>query len=46
MFDASAAETIELAQSEGLRAILKRENQDALLGRPGVSWMWLAFTRR
>jgi len=46
MFDVSAAETIELAQLGGLRATLKYENQDALLGRPGVSWTWLAFAKR
>lgn len=46
MFEVSAAETIELVESEGLRAILKCENQDALLRRPGVSWTWLAFAKR
>jgi SAM-dependent methyltransferase len=46
MFDVSAAETIELAQLGGLRATVKYENQDALLGRPAVSWTWLAFAKR
>lgn len=44
MFEVSADETATLAGAEGLRLILKREGQDALLGRAGVSWTRLAFS--
>lgn len=46
MFEVSAEETIHLAQAEGLRLLLLYDRHDGLLGRPGVSWTRLAFSRR
>lgn len=43
MFDVSAEETIALAAAEGLRCVLRQQNADGLLGRPGVSWDRLVF---
>lgn len=45
MFDVSAAETIDLAQANGLHCILCRTDEDAQLGRPGVTWDRVAFVR-
>ncbi len=45
MFDVSADETIQLARAEGLTLLLRLDHQDGLLGRPGVSWTRLAFSR-
>ncbi|KMO43921.1 SAM-dependent methyltransferase [Methylobacterium tarhaniae] len=45
MFDVSAAETIDLAREHGLRCILCRTDEDAQLGRPGVTWDRIAFVR-
>lgn len=45
MFEVSTAETVALAAAEGLQPVLRQENQDALLRRPGVSWTRLAFRR-
>ena len=45
MFEVTAAETMSLAQPHGLEVILKYDHQDALLGRPGVTWTRLAFAR-
>jgi SAM-dependent methyltransferase len=44
MFEVTADETIRLAQEHGLRVILKYDDQDGLLGRPGVTWTRLAFS--
>ena len=43
MFVVSADETVRLAEAEGLNLILRFDNQDGLLGRPGVRWTRLAF---
>ncbi|KTS23525.1 SAM-dependent methyltransferase [Methylobacterium indicum] len=45
MFDVSAAETIDLARVHGLRCLLCRTDEDAQLGRPGVTWDRVAFVR-
>ncbi|MBK3396466.1 MULTISPECIES: class I SAM-dependent methyltransferase [Methylobacterium] len=45
MFDVSAAETIDLARVHGLRCVLCRTDEDAQLGRPGVTWDRVAFVR-
>jgi len=45
MFEVTADETIGLVQEQGLRVILKYDHQDALLGRPGVTWTRLAFSK-
>jgi SAM-dependent methyltransferase len=45
MFDVSADETIQLARAEGLTLLLRLDHQAGLLGRPGVSWTRLAFSR-
>jgi SAM-dependent methyltransferase len=45
MFDVTAAETIDLAGAEGLRCVLCRTDEDAQLGRPGVTWDRIAFVR-
>jgi SAM-dependent methyltransferase len=45
MFDVTGDETIGLARSERLRPILALESQDGLLGRRGVSWTCLAFSK-
>ena len=44
MFEVSAAETIALAQSRGLRCALSREAEPSLR-QPGVSWTRLAFRK-
>jgi hypothetical protein len=45
MFVVSVEETIRLAEAEHLQTIVKLESQDGILGRPGVSWARLAFSR-
>jgi len=45
MFDVSAGETVQLPRAEGLTLSLRLDHQDGLLGRPGVSWTRLAFSR-
>ena len=45
MFEVTADETIRLAQEHDLRVILKYHHQDGLLGRPGVTWTRLAFSK-
>jgi SAM-dependent methyltransferase len=45
MFEVSADETIQLARAAGLMPLLRLDHQDAQLGRPGVSWTRLAFSR-
>jgi len=45
MFEVSAAETIALAEAEGLQPVLRQENQDSFFRRPDVSWTRLAFRR-
>lgn len=45
MFAVPVEETTLLASPERLSPILKIETQDALLGRPGVSWARLAFCK-
>lgn len=45
MFDVSASETIDLAREHGLRCVLCRTDEDAQLGRPGVTWDRVAFVR-
>jgi SAM-dependent methyltransferase len=45
MFAVTADETIRIARKEGLAAIRRYDHQDGLLGRPGVSWTRLAFSR-
>ncbi len=44
MFDVSGAETVQLAEAEGLDPALLLENQTGRLGREGVSWTRLAFS--
>lgn len=46
MFDVSASETIDLAREHGLRCLLCRTDDDAHLGRPGVTWDRVAFVRQ
>jgi len=45
MFEVTAAETICLAQAHDLELILEYDHQDGLLGRPGVTWTRLAFSK-
>jgi hypothetical protein len=45
MFVVSVEETIRLAEAEHLQTIVKLASQDGILGRPGVSWARLAFSR-
>jgi SAM-dependent methyltransferase len=45
MFDVSAEETIGLAAAEGLRLALRLDDRTDDLGRPGVRWTRLAFSR-
>jgi SAM-dependent methyltransferase len=45
MFEVTAEETVALAAAEGLGLLLKLEQQDGLLRRPGVSWTRLAFSK-
>ena len=45
MFEVSAQETIGLAEAEGMSLILNFERQPGALGRPGVSWSRLAFSK-
>ena len=46
MFDVTPAETIALAEAEGLLCVLKLEGGEGLLGKPGVTWDRLAFQRQ
>lgn len=46
MFDVSAAETTQLAETAGLSLILQLERQAGSFGRPDVSWTRLAFAKR
>jgi hypothetical protein len=45
MFDVPPAETISLAQAEGMTCVQRSKDGDSLLKRPGVSWDRLAFSR-
>jgi len=45
MFDVSAEETAALAAGEGLRVALKLADAADTLGRPGVRWTRLAFSK-
>ncbi len=45
MFDVSAEETVELAAAEGLRLALRLDGRADALGRPGVRWTRLAFSK-
>ena len=45
MFEVTAAETIELAEAEGLQPVLRKEDQDSFFQRADVSWTRLAFRR-
>ena len=45
MFEVTADETISLAQARDLGVILRYDDQDALLGQPGVTWTRLAFSK-
>ncbi|GJD61580.1 tRNA 5-carboxymethoxyuridine methyltransferase [Methylobacterium frigidaeris] len=45
MFDVTASETIDLARAQGLQCILCRTDEDAQLGRPGVTWDRIAFVK-
>jgi SAM-dependent methyltransferase len=45
MFEVSAGETIELAESAGLRIVRRLDGQDGFFGRLDVSWTRLAFCR-
>ncbi len=45
MFDVSAEETAEPAAAEGMRLALRLDDQDDAIGRPGVRWTRLAFSR-
>lgn len=45
MFDVSPAETVRLAEAEGLCLVLKRENEAGASGRTDVRWTRLAFTK-
>ena len=44
MFAVTAAETVALAEWQGLRALYNRPRPD-MQGREGVSWTWLVFER-
>jgi protein-L-isoaspartate O-methyltransferase len=45
MFAVSVDETTQLAVAEGLRPVFRNDQADGVLGRPGVSWSRLAFSR-
>lgn len=45
MFDVPAAETIALAEAQGLTCIQRLEGGDSHFNRPGVTWDRLAFRR-
>lgn len=45
MFVVDPEETVRLAEAKGMNLILKLDQQDGLLRRPGVSWTRLAFRR-
>jgi len=45
MFNVTAQETTQLAEAAGLTGILRVDDADGLLRRPGVSWTRLAFAR-
>ncbi|HVO00598.1 MAG TPA: class I SAM-dependent methyltransferase [Candidatus Cybelea sp.] len=45
MFEVSGADTIRLAEAQGLVPIVHLENQVALSGAPGVTWTRLAFRK-
>jgi SAM-dependent methyltransferase len=45
MFEVSAAETVELAQAEGLTLAFRCESQDGFFKRPDVTWTRLAFSK-
>lgn len=45
MFEVTPAETIALAEAEGLAVVQCQENADSLFKRPGISWDRLAFKR-
>jgi hypothetical protein len=45
MFDVSAAETVGLAAAEGLGLALRLDDGADSLGRPGVRWTRLAFSK-
>jgi SAM-dependent methyltransferase len=45
MFAVSADETVQLADAQGLRLVLRREGLAARLGQAGVTWTRLAFSR-
>jgi broad specificity phosphatase PhoE/protein-L-isoaspartate O-methyltransferase len=45
MFEVTAEETTRLAHEAGLMLLLQSEHRDGLLGRPGVSWTRMAFSR-
>jgi SAM-dependent methyltransferase len=45
MFAVPVDETTLLATGQGLRLVLKYDALDGALGRPGVSWSRLAFTK-
>ena len=45
MFAVPVDETTLLAAGQGLRLVLKYDALDGALGRPGVSWSRLAFTK-
>lgn len=46
MFEVSSTETIALAAAQGLGLVLRQENQDGYLKRPGVTWTRLAFSKQ
>ena len=45
MFDVSAEETAALAAAEGLGLVLGLDNRADMLGRDGVRWTRLAFSK-
>lgn len=45
MFDVTPAETVALAEAADLRCVLRLEQQDGMLNRPGVTWDRLAFRK-
>jgi hypothetical protein len=44
MFPVTAAETVALAEWQGLRTLYNKQHPD-MHGREGVSWTWLVFER-
>ena len=44
MFQVSADETVRLAEAEGLRVVVRLENQPDAFGRSDVTWTRLAFS--